>query len=299
MGSLYGIGYSGISGPSGVSGLAGSAGVIIRSTNDFRLTLSSGVPIPITNQDAQTTLYLTPFTGRGGQISLYYNSTWQSYQPDEISISLSGKTANKNNDVFTYYNGSAVALELVEWTNDTTRATSLNTQDGVFVKSGDATKRYVGTIRTTGTTGQCEDSFTSRYVWNMYNRASRWSFTANTTANWSYATVAWREYNAGTGQLRFKFVLGMPQCIIVKPHGNTTGTGYVGYAIDTTTGYASAWYMSGSVMYYAAKLLNNNVNLLPIGYHYVTGIEQGGTITNYGGGSTTSAGYGTNILFSC
>jgi hypothetical protein len=82
----------------------------------------------------------------------------------------------------------------VEWTNDTTRATALATQDGVLIKSGDTSRRYLGTFRTTVTTGQCEDSTTRRYVWNYYNRVVKLITIQNATGH-TYDSTTVRAYN--------------------------------------------------------------------------------------------------------
>jgi hypothetical protein len=296
MGSLYGIGYSGISGLSGYSGITGSTAPVIRSLSNFRLTLESGQPVSTSNQEAKTTLYMTPYVGK--LISLYYSSTWSTYETGEISLSLSSYTANKNYDIWAYYSGSAVTLDSTVWTNDTTRATALSTQDAVYIKSGDATRRYIGTIRTTGTTGQCEDSYTSRYVWNMYNRVGRWGFTTNTTASWTYSSTTPREWNAGTGQIRYKFVVGQWQGLIAVLAGNMTGGGYLGLAFDQTTGLHSAYITdTNSRVYYGGAYFGTLYNFPP-GYHYFTGVEliNGGTMTVYGSGSTTNPTYGHNFL---
>jgi len=299
MGSLYGVGYSGWSGSSGVSGTSGVNGTTLYDHSDFRLTLESGVAVSGTNQEAKTTLYLTPYIGK--QICLYYGSAWNFYDSDEVSISLSGKTANKNHDVFAYYTGSAVSLELVEWTSDSVRAANLARSSGVLVKSGDATKKYIGTIRTTGTTGQCEDSYTTRYVWNWYNRVSRWGFTTNTTTSWTYSTYAWREFNGGTGQIRFKFVIGDHQTLQPELAGevlNPTGAGYAGYSIDATNTSYGYYLVSSNILYYGQYLQTANVYLYAPGYHYATLVEicSGGTMTVYGYGSSTAIGYGVAFL---
>ncbi len=53
------------------------------------------------------------------------------------------------------------------------RATALGEQDGVLVKSGDATRRYLGTCSTTSVSGKTEDSYLRRLVWNYDNRVDR------------------------------------------------------------------------------------------------------------------------------
>jgi len=291
MGSLYTAGYSGFSGATGPTGFSGLSGFVFRRVCDHRLTLTSGYPVYPSNQEAKTTLYFTPYIGR--QISLYYNSVWTTYQTDEISASLSGKTANKNYDVFAYYTGSAVALELIEWASDNARDISIGTQDDIYVKSTDPTRRLVGTIRTTGTTGQCEDSYSSRFVWNMQNKIKRWGFTYNSTVSWTYTTAAWREYNGGTNHVRLKFVLGTQEEIFIENYSDTAGTCQVGAAIDTTTSYTTLSYLSAGRVIQGPDLYGTSIMRLGVGYHYMTAVEYNisGTMTNYGYGAPTSPGY--------
>ena len=136
-----------------------------------RLTLESGVPVSSTNQSGKTTLYFTPYDGN--MIGLFDGTdTWTVYAIAEKSIAIPA-TTNTNYDVFMYDNAGTPTLELLAWTDATTRATALTTQDGILVKTGATTRRYLGTIRTIGTSGQCEDTLTKRFVWNYYNRADR------------------------------------------------------------------------------------------------------------------------------
>jgi hypothetical protein len=138
-----------------------AAAPICNSVQDFRLTLQSGVAIPTTDSLAATTLYLTPY--KGNSIALYSGTAWNVRTSAEMSISLANYVANTNYDLFVYSNSGAPTLESCAWTNNTTRATALALQDGVLSKSGATTRRYVGTIRTTSVTGQCEDSGYSSY----------------------------------------------------------------------------------------------------------------------------------------
>lgn len=133
------------------SGTGGS-----NSICDGRLTLASGTPVVTTNQTAKTTIYFTPYIGK--YIALYNGSTWDVIGFTEISVSVPS-TTNTPFDIFCYSNSGTATLETVNWTNDTTRATALTYQDGVYVKSGATTRRYLGTGRTTGSSGQCEMSF--------------------------------------------------------------------------------------------------------------------------------------------
>ena len=82
---------------------------------------------------------------------------------------------------------------------------ALTRQNGVYVKSGDPTRRYLGTVRTTATTGTSANTENKRFIYNYYNKLPFAVKTANSNASWTYTTAAWREYNGGTGQTRAEF----------------------------------------------------------------------------------------------
>src|SRR6185369_11168812 len=110
-------------------------------------------------------------------------------------------TASTPFDVFGVLSSGTLALETVDWTNDTTRATALTTQDGVLVKSGDTTRRYLGTGRTTASTGQTEDSDLNRYLWNFYNRVHKRMHLSAGSNN--YNTNGAREWGGVTNRVNF------------------------------------------------------------------------------------------------
>ena len=101
-----------------------------------------------------------------------------------LSLSASGNgtnnatfkfPANSALDVFGYLSGSTLALSLTLRSALFT-ATTLTTQDGVPVKSGDTTKRHLGVVFTNATDGQADYGFTGQYrysVWNKYNQLYR------------------------------------------------------------------------------------------------------------------------------
>jgi hypothetical protein len=101
---------------------------------------------------------------------LWNGSGWQLAKV--LTAPSASPPANTNTpfDVFAYLSSGAPAIECLAWTNDITRATALTRLNGVLVKSGDPTRRYIGTGRTTGTSGQCANSVTRRLLWNYYNR---------------------------------------------------------------------------------------------------------------------------------
>src|SRR6185436_20201338 len=128
------------------------------STCEGRLTLTTGVPVTTSDVTAAPTLYFTPYMG--SRVGTYSGSAWSVSTFTEKSITLASLTASLPYDVFIV--DSTLALELLAWTNTTTRATALTLQDGIEVKSGATTRRYLGTICITASTGQCEESVSKR-----------------------------------------------------------------------------------------------------------------------------------------
>lgn len=172
-----------------------------------RLTLTTGVPVTVAAVTAAATVYFTPY--KGDRIALYNtDGGWVFYTFTERSLSLAAYTANKNYDIWLYLNAGTLTLDSTVWTDDTTRATALTTQNGIYVKTGDATRRYLGTIRITGTIGQTEDSLTKRYVWNYYNRVLRHLYSGDATGH-SYTSATYRYWNNATTQIQF--VIGVSE----------------------------------------------------------------------------------------
>lgn len=172
-----------------------------------RLTLTTGVPVTTSDVTAAETLYFTAF--RGNCIALYDGTNWVRRTFSEASIDVPDVTGV--HDVFAYDNSGTVTLEVLVWTDDTNRATALTTQDGVLVKSGDATRRYLGTFySTTAGNGQIEDSFANRYLWNYYNRVVRPMRTAVNAGDWTYTTATIRQAN-GAAANQLNFVIGVSE----------------------------------------------------------------------------------------
>lgn len=240
-----------------------------------RLTLTSGFPVYVPDQLAKTTLYFCPYMGN--EISLYSGGVWGTLEFAEVSISLSGKTANTNFDVWGYNNSGSLALELLAWTNNTTRATNLAFVEGVLVKSGDSTRRYLGTIRTTGTTGQCEDSLSKRFVWNMYNQILRHWYRDNASSH-TYASTTKRPWNNdATYILEMVFGRQGDAQLILKPD-ELSGT--VGQWAIVVAGYDSTSVddaeLGGAAHQYTGYVVFTSVAVKSIatpGYHYICPLE--------------------------
>lgn len=253
---------------------------------DGRLTLVSGTPVMTSSQTASTTLYFTPF--KGNKIALYSGSSWNIFDLTELSLSLSGYTANTNYDIFIYNNSGTLTLESTAWTNNTTRATALTTQNGILVRSGATTRRYLGTIRTTGVAGQTEFSFgglaaggsaANLFVWNYYNRLPINAYVGDNTDFWSYTTATWRSANNSTGN-RINFVCGLQEdairCINKYMCGGAAYF-YVGVGYDSTSAFTGTPGMGNAIL--ATRVAECTVLPTP-GFHYFQAIEYGGASGN-------------------
>lgn len=267
----------------GSGSISWSNETVLNQTVNGRLTLESGVPLSTTDQTAKTILYFTPY--KGNQIALYDSSSWKIQSFSEISLSISGFASDTNYDVFIYDNSGTLTLEESAWTDDTTRSTNIVLQDGVYVKSGSTTKRYLGTIRTTSTTGQCEDSTANRFVWNMYNRKEK-QIRKYITANWTYSTNAWRVFNnQSSSTYAINVVSGLGDDLLKIKAGalyassSTASTVYfISIAEDSTLNITSSANngtertLTTSVS--QVQLVSTLEHFVPIGYHYYYPIER-------------------------
>jgi len=259
-----------------------------------RLTLTSGTPITVSDVTAATTIFFTPYLG--DLLSAYTGTSWNTRVFTELSIGIPA-VANQMYDVFVFDNAGVWTLEVLAWTNDTTRATALVVQNGMLVKSGATTRLFLGCCRTTTVAGQTEDSATKRYVWNYFNRDRRPLLRRETTASWSYTTATWRQAN-GAAANQVDVIVGYQEAtldllVVVSPANATAGT-VVGVGIgedSTTTPHAS---LIGAI---AVASSNGNpgqitawLKIKPaVGRHFYAWLE-------YSTAVGTSSWFGTNIL---
>lgn len=254
---------------------------------DGRLTLESGVPVSSADQTSKTIIYFTPYLGNA--IGLYDGTKWQLIHFTEVSISLGTLVADTNYDIFAFNNAGTVALEIgPAWTNATTRSTAIVLQDGVYVRSGSTTRRYLGTFRTVSTT-TTEDSETRRFLWNMYNRIGKRLKAIESSAAYTYATSTYRPWNNGTtfGVSRFGYVIGLDidkDPVFFELVGQlitSTAAKSSSFSIDQTSSYAPAVGIEGILSNAVASNIRLGLSgyestvLYQTGYHFITGIESG------------------------
>lgn len=159
-----------------------------------RLTATTGVPVTTADASGVTSIFFTPY--KGNRIALYDGTRWVVRTFTEITISLGGLTASKPYDIFAFDNAGTVTIETLVWTNTTTRATALTMQDGVLVKTGATTRRYLGSVFINSSGGQTDDTVLKRYIWNYYNRVRKHLRAADSTDSWTYTTAAFHQANA-------------------------------------------------------------------------------------------------------
>jgi hypothetical protein len=257
----------------------------------FRLTLTSGVPVTTSDVTSGSTLYACPY--KGNEIALYSSSVWAVYESAQFSIALSGLTSGRPYDVFCYVSGSTPTLEVLAWASDTTRATALTYQDGVLVKSGDATRRYLGTFYTTSATTTA-DSEANRYLWNYYHRVRRSTKVFEATNSWTYSTTTWRQANANTAN-QLNFVVGVAEdTVTARVAALVTNSTATERAVITAIGVDSVGSPVGSLpgqmgvtSVSATSLISHYSGVPGIGRHYLSWLE-------YGGGTDTQTWYGDN-----
>ena len=247
-----------------------------------RLTLESGVPISTTDQAAKTNIYYTPAVHN--VIVLWDGASWVPIEFTEYTLALGTLTASKNYDVFAYLSSGALALEVLVWTDDSTRATAVTLQDGRYCKSGDKTRLLLGTFYTSSTT-TTEDSANNRLVGNVYNKLRRYVNASSTTSH-TYTTVTMREWNNGTGVTRGNFVTSIgPEQIdtsLMVTMSRTGGNaGYLAPLIDTTTGTPD---MGMMLMYSGAAIQITgfaSFQFATVGKHFFTLGEVGQAAVTY------------------
>lgn len=233
-----------------------------------RLTATTGLAVTIADVSAATSIFFTPYIGN--QIALYDGIVWVVRTFTEITISLVGLTASKPYDVFAYDNAGVVACETLVWTNATTRATALVSQDGVFVKSGALTRRYLGTVYINASGGQTDDTVLKRYLWNYYHRQLRTLSVTEATTNWAYTTATVRQAR-GSAANQVEAMIGLAEAPIdlslrVMVANSTGGVSVsAGIGADSTTTFDAGAMVSGS----AAGIYQMTARLTgtTIGYH--------------------------------
>lgn len=209
---------------------------------NLRLTLTAGTPVTTADVTAATSVIAALYGG--DRVGLYDGAFWNDRQAVETPISLVGLTASKPYDIFCYDSAGIPTYETLVWTNATTRATAITTQNGVPVKSGDATRLLIGCVYVNSTGGQTDDTLAKRYVWNQYNRVDRALRRIETTATWTYNSGTIRQAN-GSAANQVEVMIGQAEdAVQLGLHVWASGTSgdfpQTSIGLDSTTVFAVA-----------------------------------------------------------
>ena len=223
-----------------------SADTIDPNTNDFRLTGVSGTPVMTADSTSLSTIYLAQF--RGNRIALYDGLNWQIAQPAaEVNLAVTGRTTDLPFDIFAFLNAGVVTLEFLNWTSATARATALARLDGVWTKSGDATRRYLGSCRPRSATTfhwvtQGADLPVKLDLWNVDNRVDVYFQLRSLTNTWAYTLATWRQCQ-GSVNYQCDIVVGLQEeffvaDLLVSSRNSTISIPrQVGIGFDSTTAF--------------------------------------------------------------
>lgn len=264
-----------------IGGCCGT-GVVDPGIDGFRISTTWYEPVQYFDTGGHQ-LYLVPYTSN--MISLYDGSAWTSRAATDRVQSQGTYSANTFYNIFAHWDGSNVGLELVA--EPYPHSPILDMQDGVQVKWGDPSRRYVGVART-DSVGHFVDSRRRRLIWNRHNQVARY-FEVQHNTTWSFSgTNSWRPISGNPANGLVEVVAGT---IGIANYGSTTISisatgmctssmnGYYaasGIGIDSTT-VNSAQIVeldNGGPSSYAHLRSSYNGYLLP-GYHTINWLEVG------------------------
>lgn len=263
--------------------------------DDFRLSLTTATCVPTGDVTAATTLYLTPCTGN--RITLFDTSgNVETCTTNEISIAVPSTTTQMY-DVWAYdstFGTCTVTLELA--TTSRTDMTGLQRTNGRWVKSGNSSRLYVGSFRTTGVSGQTEDSVAHRLLFNAYNQKKRDFFKQESTASWTYVTTSTIRQVRATATNQIDLVLGLPDVVVYASYSVVGQQDVaavqpikIGIGLDSTTAFAANQTGNMQIINGANQQVDGMAVAVmkpAVGYHTVPMLEAGN-------GSVTATWYGT------
>lgn len=269
-----------------------------------RLTLTTAVPVTTADVTGATNIFYTPYVN--DKIQLWDGTRWLQITFTQYTLALGTLTSGKPYDVFAYYNSGAIALEVLVWTDDTNRATTVTLQDGRYAKNGDKTRLYLGSFYTTATT-TTEDSLLNRYLFNMYNRVTRKMKAIDTTDSWTYSTATYRPARTGSSGTTntINCLIGISDLVvrcmgmIIANCSITSIEAVTGLGLDSTT-TNSAEMMGANVCSITANQLFCNYYSYPgLGRHYFVLLERSdnasANVTTWYGDAGNSSVYQSGI----
>lgn len=276
---------------------------VLPSICQGRLTGQSATPIPITVAAAGT-IYFTPY--RGNKISLYDGTNWKMHTFSELSLALSGvPTASKPYDIFIYDNAGTPTLEFSSaWAAPGIRTDALTTVNGIYVKSGATTRRYLGTIYV-NVAKQVYDRMSNRNIWNNCNRVMRTFGNVETVDSATTTTTSWALMYSGSG-ISPQVTLGLSDVLVsFRPAylvGKATSAAGVSVGVAWTPTTNLAQLMGGQAnTIHATQIRGEYIGYPGLGFSGLFALwntDGSATITYYGdNGGTTMLSGGSGIIY--
>jgi len=156
-------------------------------------------------------------------------------------------------------------------------------QNGILVKSGATSRRYLGSFRTIANNVIESSSTKRRFLYNYYNKKQFLIHIKDTTDTWTYSTAAFRATNNNTtvGAGRCEILIGVSD-ELVEASGFATLTSdttfqlAIGVGIDSTTANSAQRYSFIAVSSAYVSFSSLYLGYPGIGYHYIQNLEHGG-----------------------
>lgn len=251
----------------------------LSSINGFRLTPTTGTPVIIADVSSATIIYCSPYLSN--KMAVWNGSAVVVLTSNEFSYTLAGRTADLPFDVFCYSNAGTLTLEVLDWTNATTRATGVSWQNGMWAKTGDATRRYLGTCRPrTATTYHFRrfrngtTDFPALDLWNASNRVNITFGQYDSGSSFNYTTATIRQWRASTNY-QIDIVVGLSkEYIDIESQALVYNAGnidrIIGMGYDSTSSYVDAGNQIFGTSFAAGAFctINRMVHQPEIGRHY-------------------------------
>lgn len=165
--------------------------------DDFRLSLSSGVPVPSTDVTAATTLYCTP-AGKGNRMALYSSAGVATvYTSAEFSIAVPATTSTTY-DIFAFASGTTPTLELLAWRNSGQAITGATNATPIVITANAHGLSNGDEVYVSGVKGNTAANAT----WTVANVTANTFELATSVGNGAYtAATGYLNARASTGKL--------------------------------------------------------------------------------------------------
>lgn len=226
-----------------INSTGGGGASAVDLSNQFRLSVTSGVAIDSNVTSGAALIHLVPYTGN--KIALFSGSVWGAvYSSGAVNIATSALSSGQVYDIFAYNNAGSPALEYsAAYTTGVasggisganTRTDALNYVNGIPLKNGDNTRRLVGTVLgfTSGQTSMTEhtkglanaDNQIPMNMTNFYG-VSHSFVNLTTSGHTNYQSVN----NAPSNQCRFVSCFnGISSDVGGQPSNMTRAAGAIG-----------------------------------------------------------------------